>query len=99
MLGAFSMQLRRMAQAARLTAQGASVGAALEKAGVAPYGLKGAEQLMRHLGRRRLERLYDWLLQINMDLRGGSPLPERTLFERFLLRLARKNDPAPPTRP
>lgn len=99
MLGAFSMQLRRVAQAARLTTQGLSVGAALEKAGIAPYGLKGAEQLMRHLGRRRLERLYDWLLQINMDLRGGSPLPERTLFERFLLRLARPSDPTPARRP
>jgi len=29
---------------------------------------------------------------MNMNLRGGSPLSARTLFERFLLRLARKND-------
>jgi hypothetical protein len=36
--------------------------------------------------------LYDWLLQINMDLRGGSVLPPRTVFERFLLKLARKNE-------
>ena len=50
---------------------------------------------MRRLGRRRLDRLYDWLLQINMDLRGGSPLPARTLFERLVLKLARENVPAP----
>jgi DNA polymerase III subunit delta len=93
-LGAFSMQLRRLAQATRLTAQGLSVGAALEKVGVPPFGVKSAEQQMRHLGRRRLARLYDWLLEMNLDLRGNSPLPERTLFERFLLRLARKNEPA-----
>ena len=34
------------------------------------------------------------LAKINLDLRGNSPLPARTLFERFLLKLARKNEPA-----
>jgi DNA polymerase-3 subunit delta len=89
-LGAFSMQLRRLAQAARLTAHGLTSAAALEQTGVPPFAVRGAEQQMRHLGRRRLEQLYDLLLQMNMDLRGSSLLPERTLFERFLLRLARR---------
>jgi hypothetical protein len=31
---------------------------------------------------------------MNMDLRGNSPLPARTLFERFLLKLARQKDAA-----
>ena len=31
---------------------------------------------------------------MNMDLRGNSPLSPRMLFERFLLKLARKNEPA-----
>ena len=90
-LGAFSMQLRRLAQAARLVSNGTSIAAALETVGVPPFGIRGAEAQMRHLGRRRLARLYDNLLQMNLDLRGGSPLPERTLFERFLVQLARKN--------
>ena len=47
---------------------------------------------MRHLGRDRTNRLYDWLLEINMDLRGDSPLPPRTLLERLVLRLARKQE-------
>jgi DNA polymerase-3 subunit delta len=94
LLGAFTSQLRKLAQAYRLTVQGVPTQAALEKAGVHPYGIKGAEQQMRHLGRRRLERLYDWLLQMHLDLRGNSPLPERTLFERLLIRLARKNPQA-----
>jgi DNA polymerase III subunit delta len=91
-IGAFSMQLRRLAQATRLTAQGVSIGAALAQVGVPPFATRSAEDQMRHLGRRRLDRLYDWLLQMNMDLRGGSSLPARTLFERFLLKLARKNE-------
>lgn len=92
MLGAFSVQLRRLAQATRLTAHGQTLGAALAQVGVPPFATKSAEAQMRHLGRRRLDRLYDWLLQINMDLRGGSPLSARTLFERFLLKLARPNE-------
>lgn len=91
LLGAFTMQLRRLSQAYRLNAQGVPMHAALEKAGVPVFGIKGAEQQMRHLGRRRLERLYDWLLQMHLDLRGNSPLPQRTLFERLLIRLARQN--------
>jgi hypothetical protein len=59
--------------------------------GIQAFVAQRAEQLARHLGRRRLEQLYDWLLQLQLDLRGDSLLPERTLFERFLLKLARKN--------
>ncbi len=93
-VGAMSFQLRKLAQATRLTTQGISLGAAVAQAGVPPFKLKEAEAQIRHLGRRRLDRLYDWLLQLNMDLRGNSPLAARTLFERFLLKLARKNEPA-----
>ncbi len=89
-LGALSKQLRQVAQAARLTTHGQSLGAALEAVGVTSFAVTRAEKLARHLGRRRLEQLFDWLLQINMDIRGDSALPVRTLFERFLLRLARK---------
>jgi DNA polymerase-3 subunit delta len=88
-LGAIASQLRKVAQAYRLTAQGLSTKAALEQAGVAPFGIRGAERMMRHLGGQRLECIYDWLLQMNVDLRGGSAMPERTQFERLIIRLAR----------
>ncbi|MSQ94552.1 MAG: DNA polymerase III subunit delta [Gemmataceae bacterium] len=91
-IGAMSFQLRKLAQATRLTTQGISLGAAVAQAGVPPFKLKEAEAQIRHLGRRRLDRLYDWLLQLNMDLRGNSVLSARTLFERFLLKLAHKNE-------
>jgi len=66
-----------------------NVGAALQQVGVPPFGLRDAETQMRHLGRRRLDRIYDWLLDMQMGLRGGSQLPERTQFERLLVQLAR----------
>jgi DNA polymerase-3 subunit delta len=88
-MGAFSMQLRRLAQAARLAAQGVNLRAALAQVGVPPFAIDSADKQLRHLTKRRALRLYDWLLEVNMDLRGGSPLPERVLLERFLLKLAR----------
>jgi DNA polymerase-3 subunit delta len=89
-LGAFSMQLRRLAQAYRLTQQGRPLAAALADAGVPPFAVRGAEQQLRHLGRRRAERLYDWLLETDLGLKGNSVLPPQTQLERLVVRLARK---------
>jgi DNA polymerase-3 subunit delta len=89
LLGAFSLQLRRLAQAGRLIVQGTPLPAALDEVGVPPFGREAATKQLRQLGRRRLGRLYDWLLQTDLGLKGMSPLPPRTLFERLVVELAR----------
>jgi DNA polymerase-3 subunit delta len=91
-LGAFSSRLRQFAQAARLYQLGRPLSAALQEAGVPQYpaAVQAAEQQMKHLGRRRLGRLYDWLMEVDMGLKGGSLLPPRTLLERLVVQLARK---------
>ncbi len=91
LLGAFSYRLRQLAQATRLQAQGVPLQEALTRAGVRdfPAARKEAEQQLRHLGRRRLDRLYDWLLETDQGLKGGSPLPPRLQLERLVVRLAR----------
>jgi DNA polymerase-3 subunit delta len=90
-LGAFSYQLRRLAQIARSHQQGMPVGVAMERAGVPPFAQRGCEQQLRHIGLRRANRLYDWLLETDIGMKGGSQLPPRTLLERLVVRLARKN--------
>jgi DNA polymerase-3 subunit delta len=89
-LGAFSMQLRRLAQAYRLTQQGRPLAAALVEAGVPQFAVRSAEQQLRHLGRRRADHLYDWLLETDLGLKGSSVLPPKTQLERLLVRLAHK---------
>jgi DNA polymerase-3 subunit delta len=91
LLGAFSLQLRRLAQASRLNAQGVSLHESMTRAGIPnfPDARRSAEQQMRHLGRRRLDRLYDWLLETDLGMKGGSQLPPTTLMERLVIRLAR----------
>jgi DNA polymerase-3 subunit delta len=90
-LGAFRWQLRRLALSARLNAQGLPLDEAMTRAGVAsfPSARRSAEQQMRHLGRRRLDQLFDWLLEADQGLKGYSQLPPRTLLERLVVRLAR----------
>jgi DNA polymerase-3 subunit delta len=89
-LGAFSYQIRLLARAGRLHAQGKSLSAALAAAGLQQWRADRAEAQMRHLGRSRLARLYDWLLEVDLGMKGGSQLPKEVLLERLVVRLARK---------
>lgn len=87
-LGAFSYQLRRLAQIASLTQLGLPFAAAADRIGIPPFGRKSCEQQLRHLGRRRAEQLFDWLLEMDLGMKGSSSLMPRVLLERLLVRLS-----------
>ncbi|HTK73700.1 MAG TPA: DNA polymerase III subunit delta, partial [Gemmataceae bacterium] len=61
----------------------------MDRENIQPWAKARAEGLLRHLGRRRLDKLYDWLLETDAGLKGGSPLPDRLQIERLVIRLAR----------
>jgi hypothetical protein len=58
------------------------------------YFLDKNDRQLRRLGRHRGQRLYRWLIEADMDLKGDSPLPPRTIVERLLVQVA-----APPATP
>jgi DNA polymerase-3 subunit delta len=89
-LGAFSLQLRRLAQTMRWSQQGLPITSAMDRAGVPPFAHRACEQQLRRLGQHRVDRLYDWLLEADLGLKGSSQLPPRTLLERLVVQLARK---------
>lgn len=92
-LGAFSWQLRRLAQAARLCQQqGLSLSSALDRVGVTEWAAKGCEMQLRHIGPRRAGQLYDWLLETDLGMKGSSGLPPRLLLERLIVRLTRPRE-------
>lgn len=93
-MGALTAQFRKLAAVGRLTAEGQSLGAACDAAGVPrwPEARISAEKQVRHLGRRRLDKLLDWLVEINLGLKGGNPLPGQLQVERFVVRLARPRE-------
>jgi DNA polymerase-3 subunit delta len=91
LLGALGYQLRRIARVARMHKQGMSMEEAMGKAGVGNWAQARAatQKQMRHLGWNRLDKIYDWLLEVDGGLKGGSPLPERLQVERLVVRLAK----------
>ena len=101
-LGQISASLRRFAAATRLVLQAEAAGRrialgdALEQAGFRRFLLQKVERQLRLLGRRRGDRVYRWLLQADLDLKGASALPPRLILERLLVRLAAPDakDPA-----
>jgi DNA polymerase-3 subunit delta len=88
--GGINSSLRKLAQANRLVQLGKPMQAAFDEVGVPPYFARNYYQQLKHLGPDRAGKLYDWMLELSLDLRGNSPLPPRILLERLIIRLARK---------
>jgi len=86
--------LRRLAAATRLVVTAEAAGRrlalrdALQQAGIRTFVLEKTQQQLRWLGRQRAAKLYDWLLEADLDLKGGSALSPRLVLERLILRLA-----------
>lgn len=90
-LGALSFQIRKLARAGRMYRQGLNIEDAMTTAGVPgwPQARDSARRQLKHLGVNRLDKLYDWLLEVDGGLKGGNPLPERLQLERLVVRLAK----------
>ena len=65
-----------------------SVRSALEKAGVKGFVLGKTEEQLRQLGRHRGAKLPNWLLQLDLDLKGASRSDPRLLLEMFIVKLS-----------
>lgn len=93
-MGAMTGQLRKLASVGRQTKEGLPMGQAMDAANVPkwPEARTKFERQVKHLGRRRLDKLTDWLVEINLGLKGGSQLPPRVQVERFVVRLARPRE-------
>lgn len=89
-LGAFSWQMRRLAALSRISRRGVPLAQAFNDVGVPPFARQGLEQQLRHIGRRRMDRIYDWLIETDLGLKGSSQLPDHLLLETLIVKLARK---------
>jgi len=87
-LGAFSWQLRRLGAISRSARAGLTVLEAMDRSGVPSFARAGFEQQLRHLGRYRMDLIYDWLIESDLGMKGSSELPPRLQLERLVVRLA-----------
>ncbi len=92
-LAQMAATLRKYAAAARLIlqaeAQGQQLGVmdALKQAGIS-FKLPESASRLKALGRKRATQLYGWLRQADLDLKGESPLPPRTVLEQLIARIS-----------
>jgi DNA polymerase-3 subunit delta len=96
LLAQMGSSLRRFAAATRLVQRAEAAGRpirlpqALEQAGVHPFVIKKGqvERQLMQLGRARAGQLYRWVLAADLDLKGASHLPARTVLERLIARMS-----------
>jgi DNA polymerase-3 subunit delta len=94
-MGQIAATLRRFAAATRLVEQTEASGGrpnlrqALELVGVKSFVAQKSEAQLRRLGRQRAGRIYRWLLEADLALKGSSSAPARarTVLEQLVVRL------------
>lgn len=90
LMGAIVFTFRKLAIATELSRQGIPLSAALRQAGVFPNQVAMSEAYLRRIGRPRAEQILRWLLETELNLKGGSRTSERLLLERLFLKLSGK---------
>lgn len=104
LFGQISWSLRRFAAATRIYQQAEragrkpSVRQALEQAGFRKWpkeAMERAERQLRQLGRQRAARMYRWLLETDLALKGSHSAPPRArlALEKLLVRMAKHLSP------
>ncbi|HET6879003.1 MAG TPA: DNA polymerase III subunit delta [Pirellulales bacterium] len=94
-MGQIAATLRRFAAATRLIEQAEAAGGranlrqSLELAGVKSFVAQKSEAQLRKLGRQRAGRIYNWLLEADLALKGTSSAPARarSVLEQLVVRL------------
>lgn len=90
-LGPLTYQLRKLASIERFHSEGRPLAVAMDAAKVPKWDKvrDATTRQLKHLGRRRLMQMSEWLAELNFGLKGGSPLEPRVQLERFLVQLAK----------
>ncbi len=91
LLAAMGSSLRRVHHAGMLRLAKRDLGSACREAGLPNYpgAIDKAGKQHAHLGPGRVAGLPAMLLRADLDLKGGSQLPPRTIMERLIVELAR----------
>lgn len=87
LLGGINFCFRPAARAVELTRQGLATNEALLAAGAKPFNAGPLANYLKRIGRARAERIANFLLEADADLKGGSTLPGRVVLERLFLKL------------
>ncbi|HEU5116278.1 MAG TPA: DNA polymerase III subunit delta [Isosphaeraceae bacterium] len=89
LLGALGSSLSRVHHAGELRLKRLEPREACREAGIKPFAVDTTLKQHTHLGPTRVRRLPEMLLRTDLDLKGFSQLPPRTVLEKLIVELAR----------
>ncbi|MDR2643907.1 MAG: DNA polymerase III subunit delta [Planctomycetaceae bacterium] len=93
-LAQIAYSLRKFAAATRIildaekSGHPVSVQTALDKVGIKRFFMEKSEKQMKMLGRNRGSQLIDWLLQTDLNLKGGSRSNSRFTLETLIIKIS-----------
>jgi DNA polymerase-3 subunit delta len=90
LLGGVNFVFRPVARATELSRQGVPLPEALPAAGVKPFSVQPFSAYLKRIGRPRAERILNYLLSADIDLKSSSGFDDRVILERLFLELAGK---------
>lgn len=88
LLGALGSSLSRVHHAGELRLRKLDPRDACREAGIRPFAVETTLKQHTHLGPSRVRRLPEMLLRTDLDLKGFSQLPPRTVLEKLLVELS-----------
>jgi DNA polymerase-3 subunit delta len=88
LLAAMSFSLLKVHHAGRLRRLRMDPKDACREAGIPSHAVEKTQQQHAHLGPGRVDQLPEILLQSDLDLKGSSMLPPRTVLERLIVQLS-----------
>ncbi len=89
LLGALGSSLSRVHHAGELRLKRLEPREACREAGIKPFAVDTTLRQHTHLGPSRVRKLPEMLLRTDLDLKGFSQLPPRTVLEKLIVELAR----------
>lgn len=90
-LAPLGYSIRLLAKTAYHAKRNVPMELAMDRAGFPqwPQKRESGRKQMKQLGWSRLEKLYDWLLETDLGLKGGNALPPRLQLERLIVKLVK----------
>lgn len=87
-LGGLVFTFRKLAVATELARQTRDLPGALRSAGVFPNAIAPAERYLKRLGFERASRLFQWMVEADANMKGGSRVDPKLQLEALFVRLA-----------
>lgn len=87
-LGGLTFTFRKLAVATEVARQTRDLQGALRSAGIFPQAIGPSEAYLRRLGFEKASQLLQWLIQADVDMKGGSRVDAKLQLEALFVKLA-----------